>query len=227
MAMELYTGFVGSGKTYHAVASCLSVASAKMGTGYVIANIRIHETKGFFNLMKSKPPERWIYQNTEDITIEYLIRMSIEKEFYKKQGSCVLIIDEAGVPFNARTQTRDPERLTWIKFFSQHRHFGYDIILVAQDSSMIDGQVAKLCEYEVSHRVLNNWKAFKILNLFRIKVFMHLSYWNGINKRREKASLGLGILRKSVARKYNTMALADKIDLETFDFEEWKASNFN
>lgn len=226
MSIKMYTGFVGSGKTYHAVAECFDVANARLGNRYVISNIRLHDTKNIFK-KTGKTPERWIYTPTEQITVEYLIKMSIEYEFYKKQGSCVLVIDEAGVPFNSRTQSKDPDRLTWIKFFSQSRHFGYDIILVVQDSSMLDGQVAKLCEYEVSHRVLNNWKLFSILNLFRIKIFIHLSYWNGINKRREKASVGMTIFRKSIAKKYNTMALAEKIDIETFDYESWRASNFN
>lgn len=226
MSIEMYTGFVGSGKTYHAVKECFDVANARLGSRYVISNIKLHETQNKFK-RKINVPQRWLYVPTENITVEYLIRMSIEKEFYKKQGSCTLVIDEAGVPFNSRTQARDPDRLTWIKFFSQSRHFGYDIILVVQDSSMLDSQVAKLCEYEVSHRVLNNWKLFKILNLFRVKIFMHLSYWNGINKRREKASAGFSIFRKSIAKKYNTMALAEKIDIESFNFEEWRASNFN
>lgn len=222
MAIEMYTGFVGSGKTYHAVKECYSVAAAKMGKNHVISNIRLHDVTRFGKV--KKVPERWHYVPTEKITVEYLITESIKNEYYKKQGSCTLVIDEAGVPFNSRTQTRDPERLTWIKFFSQSRHFGYDIILVVQDSSMLDTQIARLCEYEVVHRLMNNWKLFKLLPF---KVFMHLHYWNGINKRREKASAGFTIFRKSIAKRYNTMALAEKIDISTFDYPSWKASNFN
>ena len=38
-----------------------------------------------------------------------------------------------------------------------HRHYGYDIILVAQFDRMIDRQIRSLIEYEYIHRKVSNY----------------------------------------------------------------------
>lgn len=41
--------------------------------------------------------------------------------------------------------------------FTQHRHFGYTVVLVAQFDRMIDRQIRSLIEYEYVHRKLSNF----------------------------------------------------------------------
>lgn len=72
-----------------------------------------------------------------------------------REGSIVLYIDECQLLFNARTWNIKG-RSDWNAFFTNHRHFGYDIILVAQFDRMIDKQIRSLIEYELIHRKVNN-----------------------------------------------------------------------
>ena len=47
--------------------------------------------------------------------------------------------------------------MDWIQFFSQHRKYGYSVILVAQFDKMIDRQFRALLEYEYVHRKVSNF----------------------------------------------------------------------
>lgn len=200
MAMTLYSGFVGSGKSYHATAEAVHFAEAWRGSGWVVANFPIKPAK--HQLFKRDP--RWIYVDNEDFSPELLVRLSIDHGWDKRENSCLLIFDEAGILFNARDWARNSDRMAWIKFFSQSRKFGYDIIFIAQDMRMLDRQIRALCEYEVCHRKLNNWGLFKMLPF---TVFAAIKYWNGTNARYSHGSLSLTVYRKSIADRYDTNAL--------------------
>ena len=67
-----------------------------------------------------------------------------------------MIIDEAQLLFNSR-EWQNVSRQGWLSFFSQHRHYGYDVILVAQFDRMLDRQVRCLIEYEEVHRKVSRF----------------------------------------------------------------------
>lgn len=209
--IEIYTGFVGSGKSYHATAEGCRIADAPASNRYVVANFpikprlkllaRIPIIKRYVKEKYNKP--RWIYKTNDELCPDVLIRMSYEKGWNKKEGSCLLIIDEAGVFFNARDwNVRPAERRAWINFFAQSRKLGFDIILIAQDVRMIDRQIRSLCEYEVQHKKLNN---MIFLGMLPVTIFAAVKFWNGI--RTLRGSLTLTIYRKAVAERYDTKAL--------------------
>jgi zona occludens toxin len=209
--IELYTGFVGSGKSYHATARGVTIADAPMGKRYVIANFPIFPKKKFFAklpLLKKMVKEpfvksRWIYKENEELTVDYLIAASHELGFYGNESSCLLIFDEAGIMFNSRDWNIKPDaRKAWIKFFSQSRKFGYDVVFIAQDGRMLDRQIRGLVEYEVQHKKMNNWFVFKILPF---TLFAAVSFWNGI--RTIRGTLQIVIYNKKVADRYDTMGL--------------------
>lgn len=208
MVIELYTGFVGSGKSYAAVKNGIQVADAMLGKRHVIANFPITEKKTFFSRFRKvktiKP--RWTFKNNEELTVKYLIQKSLENEWNKKEGSCLVIFDEASIPFNSRNWN-STDRLDWIKFLTQSRKFGYDFIFITQDGRMLDKQIRALCEFEVQHKKLNNMIYFSWLSLFRITLFAGVSYWNGLKY--SKGSLRLYIYKSSVANRYDTLNLFD------------------
>lgn len=208
MTIELYTGFVGSGKSYAAVKNGTQIADAPMGKRWVIANFPIKPKKKMFaRFRKEKYVEaRWIYKDNEELTPEYLIKKSIEMGWNEKEGSALVIFDEASIPFNSRSWNAK-DRLDWIKFLTQSRKFGYDFIFITQDAKMIDRQIRSLCEYEVQHKKLNNMFVFKILSLFRVTLFGGISFWNGMAK--ERGSLRLYFYRKKIAERYDTLNLFD------------------
>jgi zona occludens toxin (predicted ATPase) len=207
--IELYTGFVGSGKSYHAVRRGTLIADAPAGKRYVVANFPVKEKRTFrskipfigkrFKKQSVKP--RWLFQ--EDLTVSYLIKKSHELGFYGKESQALLIIDEAGIFFNSRDWNVKPtERKDWIKFLSQSRKFGYDVVFIVQDGRMLDRQIRSLAEYEVQHKKMNNWALFKLLPF---TAFACVKFWNGM--RGVRGQLEMCVYHKGVADRYDTMAL--------------------
>lgn len=190
--IALFTGSVGSGKSYHALLEGLKKVNA-IPTRYVVANFPIKAGN-------KKEEERWHYW--EEITPERLIAFSVERGFVGKEGHCLLILDEAGVLFNSRDWlVKAADRAKWVKFFSQSRKFGYDVILVAQDDRMIDRQIRSLAEYEVRHfDVRRYWF------LAWVPIKLHVAVWRWYHTK-IKGTLDPFIIRRKVANKYDTMRI--------------------
>lgn len=207
--ISLYTGSVGSGKSYHSIEVGLQVI--KEGR-HVIANFPIKPKKRFLtNKQKKKHDDqfnRWLFD--DEITIEKLVALSFEKGWYGKESQCMVIIDEAGILFNSRDwQTAGDHRRKWIKFLSQSRKFGYDFVFVAQSDRMIDKQIRGLVEYEVKHLKANNSFFFSFLSIFRITLFMYIYKWY---QTKLKGNIRFSKYSQSVADRYDTM--------RTFNMEE-------
>jgi zona occludens toxin len=184
--IELYTGFVGSGKSYHAVSRGTQIADAPLGNRWVVANFPIKKKQKFLAkipILKRFVKEhfvdpRWIFKINDELTVDYLIKTSHEKGWYGKESQCLLIIDEAGILFNSRDWNVKPaERKAWIAFLSQSRKFGYDVVFIVQDARMMDRQIRSLAEYEVQHKKLNNAWFCKLLP---VTAFACVSFWSGI-----------------------------------------------
>lgn len=211
MVIELYTGFPGAGKSYAATYNGTLVADSSLGNKYVISNFPVKDKKKFFSFLYKKEEDkyrkpRWIYKDNSELTVPYLVKMSKENGWIGKEGSCLVIFDEASMPFNSRDWNK-PDRQDWVKFLSQHRKFGYDFIMITQDATMLDKQIRVLAEYEVIFRKLNNSFMFKWLSLFRLSVFLGSKYWNGMRYARGTPQFYL--YRKSVADRYDTSNLFD------------------
>lgn len=213
MAIKLLTGFVGSGKSYAATKIGVTIADAPMGKGYVIANFPIKPKKKFlsrFRKNKFNSP-RWIFKKNDELTVQFLIQKSLEMGWNKKESSCLVIFDEASIPFNSRNWNK-PDRMEWIEFLSQSRKFGYDVYFITQDAKMLDKQIRSLCEYEVQHKKMNNMFPFFILSWFNITFFAGVAFWNGVKTR---GTVRLYFYSKSVADRYDTLRLfndADKLE---------------
>lgn len=208
LAIKLYTGFVGSGKSYAAVKIGTQIADASLGKGFVIANFPVTKKRALFSKFRKvkEKDNRWIYKANEELTVSYLIKKSIEMGWNKKESSCLIIFDEASIPFNSRSWN-SPDRLEWIKFLTQSRKFGYDFVFITQDGKMLDKQIRALCEYEVQYKKLNNMIYFSWLSLFKVTLFAGISYWNGVKS--SKGQMSLYFYRKSVANRYDTLNLFD------------------
>ena len=144
MAIELYTGFVGSGKSFNATKTGIQVAEAPLYNRYVVANFPIKKRKKLFSFLykgdKKYFNTRWIYKDNDELTVQYLVKKSLEMGWNKKESSALIIFDEASIPFNARS-FKTADRMDWIKFLTQSRKFGYDVIFITQDSRMLDKQI--------------------------------------------------------------------------------------
>lgn len=156
--IELYSGTPGSGKSLHMAKEIRSRLRAKKR--FVIGN--------FFVNTKAIPKRKgdYILVMNDRLTPERLLRFSRKLSRHLgrrlKEGEILLIIDEAQLLFNAR-EWQNISRNGWLSFFSQHRHYGYDIILAAQFDRMLDRQVRSLLEYETIHRKVSRFGAIGLI----------------------------------------------------------------
>ena len=117
----------------------------------------------------------------EKLTPSYLIDFGMEytkKKGRVKEGSIMLVIDEAQRLFNARDWGQRG-RGEWNTFFQLHRHLGYDVYLIAQYDRMLDRQIRALVEYEYIHRKVSNfgWKG-KLLSCLALgNLFVTVKVW--------------------------------------------------
>lgn len=145
----LYSGTPGSGKSLHTA----KVLYQRLRKGQpVIANFPVNIDK------ISRKNIKFIECNNYELTPNFLIAYSHEyfSDSPVKEGKLLLVIDECQLMFNAR-EWNVRGRSDWLSFFTQHRKYGYDIILIAQFDRMIDRQIRSLIEYEYIHRKVSNY----------------------------------------------------------------------
>lgn len=190
----LFSGTPGSGKSYHAVYD-INTKVRKKKNNKVIANFPL-----FFK--DSQRKENFIYIDNSDLTINYLTDYAIQNHVQGVEGQTLVVIDEAQILFNSRDWgTNSGKRMAWIKFFSQHRKYGYNFIMIAQFDRMIDKQIRSLIEYEVAHMKMNNFFMFLPLTFF-----LCIERWYG-----QKMKTGHLVIpyRKKIANVYNSYGLFD------------------
>lgn len=145
----LFSGTPGSGKSLD-MARC--ILNDLRFNRPVICNFPINIPR-----ILKKRDKLFHYWNNDSLVPSRLVLFS--NDYFKthrfSEGAICLYIDECQLLFNARTWNIKG-RSDWNAFFTNHRHFGFDIILVAQFDRMIDRQIRSLIETEVIHRKLNN-----------------------------------------------------------------------
>lgn len=195
--IEIYTGYPGTGKSLHVAQRVRSVARR----GYpVISNVK-------YNLQIG----RSIYVSNQRLTPEALEKFALaywEGRGPVKEGSILLVIDEAQLLLNSRGW-QDSMRMQWLGFFSQHRKLGYSVILVAQTRDMLDKQIRSLAEEYVAHVRIDR---MRILGpLFRVLAFGHplvlcSHRYAGVRQDSRDARLGAEYVigRRSLYRVYDS-----------------------
>lgn len=166
----LYSGTPGSGKSLHVAERIVNLNRMKIP---VISTVEI-------NTVYLKNPDIYYYLDIFDLSIEFLENFSEDyisshPSNRYREGFMYLIIDECQMIFNSRDFMKS-DRRDWLKFFSTHRHMGYNIILVSQFDKMLDKQIRCLIETECIHRSLQSWGKFgNFLKLLHIKPFLSVS----------------------------------------------------
>lgn len=174
----LYSGTPGSGKSLDVA----RLISDKLQFGKpVIANFdidisQIKKCKGDF-----------VCLDNDNLTPNFLINYSSDyhvlKNFKVSEESILLVIDECQLLFNSR-DWNIKGRSDWLTFFTQHRKFKYEIVLIAQFDRMLDRQIRCLFEYEYIHRKIGNiGKMGKLIKLFTFgELFVCVKVWYPMKK---------------------------------------------
>lgn len=213
--IELYSGTPGSGKSFHATQKIYYLLRAKKR---VISNYDINLDACRQNFLQywasklfrckikgTKHLGEFCYKSNAELTVGFLKEYARKNHNRRKEGQTTVVIDECGIIFNPRT-FRQSDRLEWIEFFSLHRHYGYNFILISQTDRMLDRQIRGFLEYEHRHRKVNNFGiGGLVLSLFCMgSLFVDVKLWYGL---REK--VGADWIRYShrISSLYDTMFL--------------------
>lgn len=198
MAISLYSGTPGSYKSYHATNDVVTW----LGSGKnVIANYPVDASKYY----KRKKLGVFKFVTNEQLTVDFLIRFARDNHKPGKlKAQTLVVIDEASIKFNAREIDRK-DRMEWIKFLANHRHYNFDIIMIAQNDRMLDRQIRGLLEYDIKHRALKNWNlGAAIASIIFGGLFHCVEYWYPCHL---KTATNLKKFNKKIANCYDTMAL--------------------
>ncbi len=197
--VKLYSGTPGSGKSYHAARDIqhkLQMGKNVISTMPIDINV--------VNRNGKRKTGKYEFRLIQEITPKYLIEFAKKNHKIGKEGQTLIVIDECQILFNPRDYTRQG-RSEWILFFSYHRHYGYDVILITQFDRLLDRQIRGMIENEYKHRKINNRG---ILFLLPVKVFAVIEFWY-VNK----TQIGAHFVKfkRSVSRIYNSYEANDVI----------------
>lgn len=191
--IEFYSGTPGSGKSLHVAKRIYHKLFFKKQN--VIANFEVNP-----DILNSKKKKgTFTFVPNSQMSPEYFIEYAKNNHKPNKENQTLVIIDECQVIFNPRNW-QDKGRIGWINFFTQHRKYGYNFILVSQFDKLVDRQIRALFEYDVVHRKANN---FGVGVLIPVKTFVAVSNWYGNKKR---IGCEFFIYKKKYGNLYNTFA---------------------
>lgn len=149
--IALYSGTPGSGKSLHQAADIYD--RLRFG-GLTVTNYPVN-----IAAMGKRCRGAIIQLDNSELTPRRLQQIANVYWHGRKphESAISVYIDEAQILFNSRDAWRTNERQGWVKFFTEHRKYGFDIFLVAQYDRMLDRQIRSLIEYEYIHRKVTSY----------------------------------------------------------------------
>lgn len=203
--ITLYSGTPGAGKSLHLASRLYHWMQFRNAP--IIGNFECN-----FSSIEN-PKGHYLYIDNSDLTPERLeifalnYKQYVREEYHRnvKEDEILLVIDECQLLFNARDYGR-ADRRQWNAFFSQHRKYKYEIVLVSQMDIMLDKQLRGLIEYNWIHRKVSNFGLFgKIAGLMcGGKLFVAVKVWYPM---KEKVGSEFFFYRKKFSDIYDTFAL--------------------
>lgn len=178
-----YSGTPGSGKSLDMAREiCYWIKGMRKN---VICNTKID----IDNIQKNKEKRGKVYY-LDNYYITPVFFYNYARKFHRagKESQTLIVIDEAQMLFapntvKLRCQEDKTYRQEWLRFFTQHRHLGFDIIIISQFDKLIDAQIRCLFEFNVVHRKANNFGLIgALLTIFHVPLFVKVTYWYGVNQ---------------------------------------------
>jgi zona occludens toxin (predicted ATPase) len=150
MAVTMFDGPPGSGKSL--LATYLGI-EALLEHKNVIANYPFN--MNYFR--RKKRIGKFQYVKTADLSPEIFVRWAIENHRrsgrWAKKCQTIVIVDEAEMIFNSRDWDKS-NRMDWINFLANHRHFNFDIYLICPLDRMLDRQIRGVVTSEYKCRAI-------------------------------------------------------------------------
>ena len=208
MSIDLFSGTPGTGKSLDAAGE----------VRFQLSRPHPRPVLGNFELAADAPvkaPELYTYAPNAEFTPEFLTDYATkfwESQDFFREEYLTLVLDECQLIFNSRNWA-NRDRLAWVEFFSQHRKYGYHVILIAQSIKMIDNQMRFLVEYEVAHRKLSSMGVMgDLLSLpFGGKLFWRSKYLLQNGDRAERIGGSWYVAKRRDMRMYDTHKTFNKV----------------
>lgn len=220
-----YSGTPGSGKSLHVakdIVQKLTIRKQNVITNMTIDYdyIRTSKFKKFLSRFfpKINPYKKnvgkYYYIDNQKLTPEFLFQYAKKFHVKGKEGQTLLVLDECQMMFSPtvvklKCQEDKLYRQKWLDFFTQHRHLGYNIILISQFDRLVDPQIRCLFEYNCIHRKVNNFKIGWVLSLFKLSLFCCVQYWYGVN---QKTGVSFYLFSKKYAKVYDSYKKFDDLN---------------
>lgn len=206
-----FSGTPGSGKSLH----CAKMIDSWYKRGKnIVANFEINEH--FWDNKKLKKKGKIECLDNTELSVDFLLNFADKYHERDLQGrikekQTILIIDECQTMFNSRSwNARDRPR--WVIFFTQHRKFGFEAVLISQAVELVDRQIRNLFEFNYVHRNIKNFKfiGFLLSRLFGGNFFIVVVQWMA-NKKRDHTEYLFGM--KRYYSLYDSYKIFDKVNL--------------
>lgn len=219
--ITLYSGLGGSGKSLSVCERIIELL--KLGKN-VITDMTITVEH-----IKSKEMGKLVLMDRDSITPSFLENFAYDNHKKGKEGQTYFVLDEAQLKFHPNvikeiSKTNSKFRIEWLDFFSQHRHLGYEVILICTKDKLLDAQVRLYLEQNYIHKCINNRGGIlgDILCILRFKIFTRTKFWYGTN---DYVSGEYFFLKKKILKCYDSYARFNKKnDDESAPGESEKAS---
>jgi zona occludens toxin len=211
--ITLYSGTPGSGKSLHAILKIWDYVTIKKGKK-VIYNKPLYLKPIEKKLGKKgleKLNQRLLILENRALNPELLIEFALKFNTMDKDDQTLLIIDEAADMFNVDELRLTANCFKWRQFFREHRHYGFEIILITQRVSMLDRQIRECIEIEVNHRNVKNFKWFgKLVSFVCGGMFSYMQRWVAVKPAiRDKG--GFFLMNRRKAKIYRTHDKKDSL----------------
>lgn len=209
--ITFYSGTPGSGKSLQMAAEVSRWI--KLYKRNVIANTMI-SVNNIMGKKINKPHGRFYYLANEHFSPEFFYKYALKFHDIGIEHQTLIVIDEAQVlygPTAIKLYTQDNKRYRqdWLEFYTQHRHLGYDVIIISQFDKLIDAQIRCLFEYNYVHRKANNFRTIgKFLTIIGVVLFVQIQKWYGVN---EVCSTQFFTYRKKYSKIYDSYSYRNQI----------------
>lgn len=210
MAVWVYYGTMGSGKSLDMAQDIYN--KIRFNHQNVIANFPMN-TDLLYGKYTDKSGKvcyknhgHFYYVDNEFMNVRLLVKYAKKFHEPRKESQTLICLDECQFFFDPRDNKRQ-DRRNWMKFITQHRKLGFNMIITCPTLALLDRQILSMCEYTCRHRKVNN--AGFIGHLLPFPTFCNTVRFNGVQGKEGIVQKHFYIFHKKFEKLYDSFRFFD------------------